>query len=346
VGRFLGANTGPIPSSGFFGKAPAAPPSGLWTAQVTPNTSGWLAAASDGAGHVLAVANDKTVWRSSNGGVSWAARTSIVDAGGLGFLMAFGNGVFIIGGSASNVHRSADGGATWSTIATGAINGVGSDTVLMIITDGAGRWVAGINGASASTGTIANYAVSTDNGLTWTPANNSFKNNGWVSVHSGIWDGSQFVAVGEQLGTGTNTIDTSPDGVTWTQTVVPGPAGTAPFNNPIVFAAGVYIAAAIDNGVFVAATPAGVATATEITIPSLDAGGVNDLSFDGTNIFAFDDIGGVARSTNGTTWVTDDPLNLVGTDAPRGATVYDAVNARNICMGLSSGVGSIANRVA
>lgn len=323
-------------SQTFGSPFPPPPSTGLWTKQTSPSSFGWNVNATDGAGTVLAVDSNQAVWLSANGGVSWTARTAIVDAGGVQDLMAYGNGVYIVGGSTNNVHRTADAGATWSTIATGAVVSGGSPAAtFMIATDGASRWIAGLTGSSG--GATKNYAVSTDNGLTWTPGT-TFDNDGWLSIHSAIWNGTEFVVVGQQIGTGVNTIDTSPDGFTWTEHAASGPI----FSNPIVFGAGVYVAPANDNGVFVSATPAGLVTVAETPIPSLNSGGVADLMFDGTFFFAFDFIGGVAKSADGLTWSTDDPLNFTSGDFPRGACVYDPTNKLNIAMGAD---GSISNRV-
>jgi len=324
-----------IVSHGIFG-SPKVSASG-WIAQVSPTVAAWAGSATDGAGNTLAVDVNNNVWRSSDGGVTWSARTGIVDAQPVSSI-AFGAGVFIATGSGvgSPVHRSTDEGVTWVSHATGALTSP-LTALSMIATNGSGMWIVGCNGGTAPSA-VKNYAVSTDNGLTWTPGPiGGYDNDGWALAHSAIWDGSEFVVGGIQFNTGASTIVTTPDGVTWTET-----ASTSSFDRVLTQAFGLYIIGGSSNNVFVASTPAGLATAASTPIAGLDPGGIADVLFDGTLLFAFDFVGGVARSLTALAWVLDNPLNLASGDFPLGTCVYDAVNTRNIALGANA--GSIANR--
>lgn len=196
-------------------------------------------------------------------------------------------------------------------------------------------WTGGTSGAQliATAVPTPNYttpmAYSTDDGLTWTPYD-PFK-GGIPLLTPAIWNGSEFVAI--ILNGVDQSIGTSSDGITWTLTHITTTIG---FQQLTKFGSN-YVA--VDGGVnksAIASTPAGLATATETSVP-LDTNGLSAVVNDSSLIFTFDTIGGVASSTNGTSW-TVGTLNFDQSLISGQATILNGVNA-----GLSGHLVTVGN---
>ena len=84
------------------------------------------------------------------------------------------NGTWIAA-TGSDVHRSTDGGATWTKITSGALSGAG--LMLCMATDGAGTWI--IGGSS-------NAVKSYDDGLNWYNSATGVRANG-IEYNNGVW---------------------------------------------------------------------------------------------------------------------------------------------------------------
>lgn len=112
---------------------------------------------------------------STNNGLTWSSPTPLgPSVDGDEPAIAWGQGAFVATWSEINgaqyVTRSTNGGVTWSAgVAVSATNYFACCRVGDIATDGQGGWV-GVWTVSPSTESDLEYAVSTDNGITWSPA--------------------------------------------------------------------------------------------------------------------------------------------------------------------------------
>lgn len=196
-------------------------------------------------------------------------------------------------------------------------------------------WTGGTSGTKfvPTTIPVANYttpmAYSTDDGLTWTPYD-PFK-GGIPAITPPIWNGSEFVAI--ILNGVDQSIGTSTDGITWTLTHITTTLG---FQALTKFGSN-YVA--VDGGInksALASTPAGLATATETSVP-LDVDGLSAVVNNSSLIFTFDTVGGVASSSNATSWAVG-VLNFTHSLIGGQAVVLNGVNA-----GLSSHLVAVGN---
>ena len=146
-------------------------------------------------------------------------------------------------------------------------------------------------------------AYSTNDGISWTPTDPF--DGGCLAAIPFIWDGSKFVTSMDNA-TGNSYLVTSTDGISWTK--------TTPTNSSHLFevnyANGNYMV--IDDAAFpgsevFSSTVAGLATNSETPVNSLSI--LSTLTGGSGKYFVFDNIGGVANSTDGTTWATG-TLNL------------------------------------
>lgn len=147
----------------------------------------------------LAVAGNGEVATSDDGGLTWTVQDTIpVDPPSVGSLRAcaYGNGVFIVGGSGGVLETSPDG-ETWTarTSNVASIFGFAYSPEL-------GRWVAAGDGISTSD----------DDGATWTARTTSFSGTNIVGV---LWIPEIGVFLAHALQTTHFAI--SADGITWTQ---------------------------------------------------------------------------------------------------------------------------------
>lgn len=316
--------------------------------------------------------NSNTVCVTSGGGTGlvWQHRTN------------FGSPVTAVGAHAGTalaidsnlaVHKSTDGGRTWSQIATLdiSLSGAGGNLIfnngawlfaaggaIARSTDNGATWTAIDTGAtSAGFGVVAgnganllvlitnvlsapfpqvNYARSTDNGLTWTASDVLV--GATLYPTPPVWDGSQFVGIKQAPITGLTSVATSPDGLTWTFIPITTPAGLS----ALQLSAGVYTSSTFTtvDCIVTGTTPANLATATPVPVSS-DINGLNAILSAAGLFFAFDGVGGVDNSTDAVNWFVG-TLNLTGGDAVNGPTcvAYDAVNSSYIAAGAAGNVST------
>jgi uncharacterized protein (TIGR02217 family) len=269
-----------------------------------------------GAGVIVGVGNDSgSVYASSDLGETWTEVVTADFPTVFGICVAYANGQFVVGGVGS-VMISADG-FTWGDPIT--VASAVDSFVVAVAGDGAGNLIA-LGGQTVG----ANYAVSSDNGATWSvPGGSSIGD--WNSFGGAVYDAarSQFVALGFQDGTFALAMYTSLDGgSTWTEHLF-----TSGFD--------IFSALAYDGTHFligfnytdfpadtrVAANPTDLITATS-HVSGLGPPGVDDpgpYTFAAAGLFfAFGDAGGVSSSTDGVVW----QVGALGSDDGLGADAF------------------------
>lgn len=298
------------------------PSPGAWIARTSPSAgAAWLlGVASSGAGTSITVDSIGNIYRSTDGGVTWSAAVANIGLGIEGFA-SFTNGVFLISGTGGFIFRSTDDGITWSA----PIDTHNASSLSPV------SWA--VNGANvvALPSNVGDSSISTDTGATWIYHNGIFGVFGvWQAIAS-LWDGAQYVAIGSTAGE-VSTVNTSPDGFTWAQTaIVPS---TDIFDNGLAFASGLYVASTATNAVRSAASAAGLASAADTATP-LDAGGLSFVVSGNSKFWAFDFIGGSAKSTDAIAWSAV-ALNFIAADYCRQCS-YDATHGNFIAVGGNSG---------
>lgn len=129
---------------------------------------------------------------------------------------ANGNTLVAVGGATTNcvAWRSTDGGTTWSSIGSDCTTNDGKFILGPGIGEASARGVAYGNGRWVAVGAMGDYALSTDNGLTWSTGkvDPGVPLGTLVALNRVFFDGTQFVTVGNQ-----KRIYTSADGQTWTR---------------------------------------------------------------------------------------------------------------------------------
>ncbi len=123
------------------------------------------------ADHAWSITDAHTIYRTSDGGASWAAATLPDDCGiqfGLSFVDPYVGYVICLDDYArATVMRTGDGGATWTLITANATTDSGPIGSVMEATDEQTLWAASND---FDNGTQALLAVSRDGGATWTDA--------------------------------------------------------------------------------------------------------------------------------------------------------------------------------
>jgi len=144
-----------------------------------------------GAGIALAMDGGFNIWKSTDGGATWAQiATDIfggtaVNVAGVMFGQAHWLACAQVNTGLPGVVQSADGGVTWVDVSPVGIDPAGFP---VLGTDGAGKWVLLCNFGPSAT----NYAASADDGSTWTVPGLYSSNGTALSVV--LWDGARFVA--------------------------------------------------------------------------------------------------------------------------------------------------------
>lgn len=215
------------------------------------------------------------------------------------------------------------GGGATPGIWTARASGFGTDFVLGAAYNGSNLYVI--------VGTSGKIATSPD-GATWTLRANPF--NGFNTFLGGvIWDGNQFLAVGNDT---VGRVGTSPDGITWTVAALPNNGSNAA--QGISFGNGVYVITingpgntTIGQGNYWTSVDA-VTWTPQHTYAS---GGFGVILFDGVDFVAttLDFITGavqVAYSAGGIAWtpnpITSFPANATSFIAAQGTSLYIAVS--------------------
>lgn len=299
--NFPRAFNGGVHGEGLFpvGLAPAAGGGpAVWTQQnfetVTGVGGNFPTSVISRPGRLVAQCASATPVFSVDGGTTWTNSSTLTTSGGIG--AAFEAGHYVIAGATGSGHvvwYSTDGGVTFTGGPDFAANAAS------IVSNGSNLMVMLLNGTIAG----GNYAISTDHGVTWTQQNTFTGSAAWGSggsiQNTAFWDGTQFVSLLMQTGTGNAQIATSGDGVHWTASAY------LAFTQSITFGAGIYMGCnGIDDNVYFASTPAGIATASPVST-GLPNSPVQSLMYDGTAFYAFDSRGNAARSLTGSSWTQE-----------------------------------------
>lgn len=222
---------------------------------------------------VLAVGEGGLVRRTSDGGSSWSAATSI-SAQNLTDVAFGAPGVAWAVGSAGAIYRTSDGGATWAAQASGITTRLTS----VAAASSSVAWAVGVGGTILAT---------RDGGATWTaPSSGTVED--LVDVTAGT--ATSAVAVGT-FGAMRVTVD----GTSWSGPTTP-PTGTQPYAAVAALDETSYLAGNIYGGAF-RSTDGGVTWTSSPNIgsdlASLDATG------DGSTVFASTYFDSVGVSTDG-----------------------------------------------
>ncbi|MDR0552411.1 MAG: hypothetical protein LBG72_10470 [Spirochaetaceae bacterium] len=174
-------------------------------------------------------------WAKSSDGTTWAAigdETSNFNAKG----GTFGNGNYLMSGSAGRIAHSSDG-TTWTIVAnTETTFGSGPAGFINAVAYGNGKFVAGGGNGHAA---WASQPTEQWEGVTQTE---TIFDNGFINaLIFADFDGGRFVAVGGQ-DSGTGKAAYSKDGVSWTQTE-DIKIGDSTMVNSIAYGGGVFVAA-------------------------------------------------------------------------------------------------------
>jgi hypothetical protein len=206
-------------------------------------------------------------------GITWVSRTSGFGADNI-FCAAYGNGLYVAGGTTGKLFTSTDG-VTW----TSRTSNFGTETVLSIVYG---------NGLFVAVGGTGKLSTSTD-GITWTSRTSGF---GTSFIRGVTYGNGVFVAVGDA-----GKITTSTDGITWTSRT--SNFGSTSING-VVYGNGVYVAVG-DLGKMDTSTDA-------VTWTSRTSGfgtqSIRAVTY-GNNLFVA--VGGNAvmtTSSDGTTWTS------------------------------------------
>jgi hypothetical protein len=165
------------------------------------------------------------VWKSTDGGATWAAVSTSPFVGNAGFFIGFGHTHWLaVGGAAGTgvlqTAVSTDDGATWSAATNLPGDPTSGSNAVSVATDAAGDWVI-VNVAQG--GAPNNYWVSNDDGQTWSAP-------GLFSAQGGMDAGNLAFSAGQWLGIWWDAtisfqfLASSVDGSTWTV----GPTITEP----------------------------------------------------------------------------------------------------------------------
>jgi hypothetical protein len=225
-----------------------------WSNATTPATFGSYNKVAYGNGRWIATGNAEFKVITSMNGTTWTALNAAATIN-FGFNVVYGGGIWLLlaGGTGNpNVVQYSTDGLTWYRSATASQNftGVATDAAwngnrwvmtgngssYVMYSDDGITWtesssaqavILGVSGGSTNSvatngttwvvsfdkGASAGLIYSTDNAITWTNATSI--NSLLYRINSIIWNGTYFVAVGQQSAF-SNNIVRSTDGITWT----------------------------------------------------------------------------------------------------------------------------------
>lgn len=188
-----------------------------WSSVTLPAITYWWAGIAEGNG-VLVLVGDPDATQpmaSSTNATSWTARTAtaqfyrgVIWADSLSMFIAYADE-----GSSGIIETSADG-TTWTNRSAGATNHRWGTRMAW---SGFKALVVGVDGSTNET-----RVLHSTNGTSWSILDPSLAEQA-VTWDRTLWDGSQFVALGNNLATGTLTdglIVTSADGTTWSSAYI------------------------------------------------------------------------------------------------------------------------------
>lgn len=193
------------------------------------------------------------------------------------YSVAYGNGIFVVGGESGYVTTSTDEGVTWST-------------PKQLVTMGSWSSVIYANGSFMMLNFHNGKLATSTDGITWT-TRDTYSLEYWRSLAYG---NGIYVAVGPNYGT----IMTSTDGKTWTKRTV----GSLMWKD-IAYGNGIFIA--ITEDYFVTSTD-GITWENQKRIPNMSRG-YDIITFgNGKFVVAEGYRGNTQTTTDGVTWTTPD----------------------------------------
>lgn len=242
---------------------------------------------------------------SSTDGVTWTYRTSM--SGGSWRRLLYANATVFAFAADGSVAQSTDDGDTWSTSTTLALEAGWDSAEPAAVAYGSGTYLVAGNTLSAD-GVVATASFP-DGG--WSIQTDLKKTDTiWgdrATVLDIVWNGSQFLAVGED-----GHVATSPDGVFWThQPGLRASAWAGGTVHKVVWASYTYVVVGSDGGC--ATSPDGVSwtyqSALQGQVGSRD---MLSLVWTGVNLIAAGSEGYVAKSMSagGSLWLSRDHLRL------------------------------------
>lgn len=189
--------------------------------------------------------------------------------------VAYGNGIFVVGGESGYVTTSTDEGTTWSA-------------PKQLVTTGSWSNVIYANGSFMMLNFHNGKLATSTNGITWT-IRDTYSLEYWRGL---VYGNGIYVAVGPSYGT----IMTSTDGETWTKRTV----GSVAWKD-IAYGNGIFIA--IADSYFVTSTD-GITWTNQKRIPNMSRG-YDVITFgNGKFVVAEGYRGNTQTTTDGETWTT------------------------------------------
>ena len=219
-GRFVAVGSGGNISTSTDGNTWTTP--SVTSVRVAINSVVWTGSRFVAVGDVFSGTNYGVNLYTSTDGLSWTEGKVTPDTSvsssrlKLTSVAANGNTLVAVGGATTNcvAWRSTDGGTTWSFIGSDCFSNDGKFILGPGVGEASARGVAYGNGRWVAVGAMGDYALSTDNGLTWSTGkvDPSVPLGTLVALNRVFFDGTQFITVGNQ-----KRIYTSTDGSTWTR---------------------------------------------------------------------------------------------------------------------------------
>jgi len=298
------------------------------------------AMAADGAGNALAVSNIGQVFKSVNGGVTWAMVDTIANfAANIGqvsgdMLTAAGTWVLGAGGesvSAPMVYRSANVGAAWTGIAATIDNAGG----YVIGTNGTGTWL--LVGNIENPGSPDIYGSSTNDSVSYTSAGVTTI-GGTAPPTIILEDGGTWILPSVDPVSENGAIWTTTDLEDWTEILL---ANTGEqFGQIITNGSAFFACSNLDNDVYTGATLADLAAATAISpIATPLAQGLEALYIIGSGFIVLDFAQGAAVSADFLDWGVAGSTNLAAGESYN-CSCYDSVHDTVIVGGTAGSIST------
>jgi hypothetical protein len=288
-----------------------------------------------------------SVYKSIDGGRTWALVNSAVIGYGGDFSLVWGGGTnWYIVMTPGQLYYSSNDGTTWTATSSGVFGGQcpwasaydGSNTVMFQdVSQGKVEWLTG-TATGGNTVTSATFPVGSQGGM-----------GGSANL---LWDGTNFVAINENTAGTSYQLLTAPSGFTQGA----GPTWTVQaslaIGSPILGAGGLpnfgfvpgigYVTSYATNGVNFATSYSGILNNTGLQTPLGSTGSAYSCFGAGQLFFVGNGAGAMAESSNGTLWTADTPNFAVAGEYLVQA-VYDLLHNAYIILGSNCSlcVGSI-----
>ena len=287
-----------------------------------------------------------SVYKSINGGYTWALMNSATIGYGGDYSLVWGGGTnWYIVMYPGQLYYSSDDGTTWTATSAGVFGGQcswaaaydGNSTVMFQdVTSGKVEWLTG----TATGGNTVNNALFPSGSQGNTPAPGTL-----------LWDGTNFVAINQNTAGTNNQVLTAPSGFTQGAGPVWNVQSNIAVTSPILGAGAArcfsfvpgtgYVTSWATNGVNFATSYGGILTNTGLQTP-LGTGNPYGSFGTGQLFFVSTQSGLMAESSNGTSWTIDVPNFAVSGEYLVDAA-YDSAHNTYMILGskCSLCVGSI-----